>query len=107
MALTNRSRNGVAVSADFEKPSSPPPRKAAPVLKSKSLTCFKFRFLRRPLDELYENDVGGLKKEWGEARKIRWSKFNSAQYEATVLAIRTAMGGEPLWKVESYWRGYQ
>jgi hypothetical protein len=49
MTLKNRSRNGVAVSADFEKPSSPPPRKAVPVLKSKSLTCFKFRFLRRPL----------------------------------------------------------
>jgi hypothetical protein len=58
MALKNRSRNGVAVSADFEKPSSPPPRKAVPVLKSKSLTCFKFRFLRRPqkASETHQSD---------------------------------------------------
>ena len=59
------------------------------------------------LDELYENNVGGLKKEWAEARKIRWSKLNSEQYESAISAIRMSMGAEPLWKIESYWRGYQ
>lgn len=50
IVLENHYRNSVTVSTDFEKP-SPPPRKAASVLKSKSLTCFKFRFLRLPLVE--------------------------------------------------------
>lgn len=59
------------------------------------------------LDELYENNVSGLKKEWAEARKIRWSKLNSEQYESAITAIRMSMGAEPLWKIESYWRGYQ
>jgi len=59
------------------------------------------------LEELYTNDVGGFRNVWEEAKKIRWSKFNAAQYENTISAIRVAMGDKPLWMIESYWRGYQ
>ena len=68
--------------------------------------------LHPPIDSLllyglYSNNVGGLRKQWDVARKIRWSNFDSAQYEAVIAAIRTAMGGSPLWQVELYWPGYQ
>ena len=59
------------------------------------------------LDELYDGNVGGLAQDWATARKARWSKFNSEQYEAVISAIRVAMPDEALWKVESFWRGYQ
>lgn len=59
------------------------------------------------LDELYLNDVGGLKSDWALARKLRWSKFDSSQYEKVINSIRKAMPSTALWKVESYWRGYQ
>lgn len=59
------------------------------------------------LDELYSNNVGGLKSDWSLARKLRWSKFNSQQYEAVIQSIRKAVQNKPLWQVESYWRGYQ
>lgn len=59
------------------------------------------------LDELYESNVGGLSDHWAKARKARWSKFSSEQYEAVIAAIRVAMPDEALWKVESRWRGHQ
>ena len=59
------------------------------------------------LDALYFNNVGGLKSDWSLARKLRWSKFNSSQYEAVIQSIRKAMPNKPLWQVESYWRGHQ
>lgn len=60
------------------------------------------------LDELYRQDVGGLRSEWRVARQVRWSKLDSDQYERVVTAIRTALGADaPLWQIERYWRGYQ
>ncbi len=59
------------------------------------------------LNELYSRNVGGLRAQWGIARKLRWSKFTSTQYENVITAIRLVMGTSPLWKVEEYWRGYQ
>ena len=59
------------------------------------------------LDELYHGNVGGLRNLWSTARKNRWSKFTSEQYEAVITAIRQVMGTSPLWQVEIYWRGYQ
>lgn len=40
------------------------------------------------LDELYANDIGGLRNAWSKARKQRWSKFDSGQYEDVIFAIR-------------------
>ena len=59
------------------------------------------------LDELSANNVGDLKKAWNVARKRRWSKFNSTEYEEVINSIRAALEGRPMWEVESYWRGYQ
>ena len=59
------------------------------------------------LDELYQGDVGGLRKIWSVARKQRWSKFDAGQYQAVIDGIRVALDGQPLWRVEAYWRGYQ
>jgi hypothetical protein len=60
------------------------------------------------LKELAAQDLGGLRREWNEARRIRWSRFTSDQYERVVRNIRMALGPDvPLWTVEQYWRGYQ
>jgi hypothetical protein len=59
------------------------------------------------LDELYEGKVGGLTEKWAAARKARWSKFNSQQYEEVIDAIREVAPGAALWKIEFWWRGYQ
>lgn len=59
------------------------------------------------LDELYEGRVGGQRETWATARKLRWSKFNSEQYESVIFGIRAAMGESPLWHIERHWRGYQ
>lgn len=50
--LKTSSRIEAQLLTGFENSIGPPSPKAAPVLKSQSLTCFKFRILRRPLVEL-------------------------------------------------------
>jgi hypothetical protein len=59
------------------------------------------------LDELSAENIGGLRHVWNEARRIRWSKFNSEQYETVIKSIRTSLPNQALWEVEQFWRGYQ
>lgn len=59
------------------------------------------------LDELYSKNIGGQRRIWKEARDIRFSNFNSEQYERVIETIRKAMEDGALWKVEQYWPGYQ
>ncbi len=59
------------------------------------------------LDELSAQDIGGLRRNWNEARRIRWSKFDSEQYESVINSIRASMPNQALWEVEQFWRGYQ
>ena len=59
------------------------------------------------LDELSARDIGGNRRVWNEARRIRWSKFDSKQYEAVIESIRSSMANQALWKVEEFWQGYQ
>lgn len=59
------------------------------------------------LDELHKGKVGGLTTKWAAARAARWSKFNSEQYEEVIAAIKEATPGTSLWKIESWWQGYQ
>lgn len=59
------------------------------------------------LEELSKENIGGRRRVWDEAIKIRWSKFSSDQYEKVIVNIRQAMEAAPLWEVEKYWRGYQ
>jgi hypothetical protein len=59
------------------------------------------------LDELSAQNIGGFRRVWNEARQIRWSNFNSEQYETVINNIRASMPNQALWEVEQYWRGYQ
>ncbi len=59
------------------------------------------------LDELYTHDFGGHQQTWREARKIRWSKLDSLQYEKIIKTIRDSMPDAPLWEIEKFWCGYQ
>ena len=60
------------------------------------------------LDALYKQNVGGRRDAWQEARKARWSKFTSEEYEnviATIKAVCLTKNG--LWEIEESWIGYQ
>lgn len=59
------------------------------------------------LDALARQNVGGFKKEWRQFRTRAWSKFDSTTYERVVDLIRRALPpGQPLWKIEEYWKGH-
>lgn len=60
------------------------------------------------LDAMFHNDVGGLRAAlWTKARKVRWSKLSSDQYEEVIRGIRKSTQGQPMWKIEEHWRGHQ
>ena len=60
------------------------------------------------LEELYKHNIGNQKVIWNKARKTKWSKFNSVDYEEVIEAIKIASIGEQgLWTIEKYWKGYQ
>ena len=59
------------------------------------------------LNELSDQNIGGHRRAWNEARRIRWSKLDSQQYETVINNIRASMPNQALWEVEQYWRGYQ
>lgn len=60
------------------------------------------------LKELAAVDLGGNAKLWRKFRQSRWSKFDSATYEAVIALIHKSLPtNEPLWKVEQYWKGHQ
>lgn len=60
------------------------------------------------LNALYNQNIGGRRNEWQAARKARWSKLNSVQYENIISAIRqTIPVGNGLWTIEEHWQGFQ
>ncbi len=59
------------------------------------------------LNKLAALNVGGFAKEWRRAHALRWSKFDSQDYEQVIALIRQSLAGEPLWKIEEHWRGNQ
>jgi len=68
--------------------------------------------LHPPIDDellkaLIAKDLGGHIKNWRQARKWRWSKFTSEQYEQVIDLIRECRQGQPLWGIEEYWKGNQ
>ncbi len=67
------------------------------------------RFLHPPIDSsllktLAELNFGGYGKAWIEHP---WTTLDSEQYEHLIALIRESLRGEPLWKIEEYWKGYQ
>jgi hypothetical protein len=60
------------------------------------------------LDELYRQNIGGKRLIWQKARKIRWSKLSSKEYEEIIETIRTVLPeNKGLWEIEQFWRGFQ
>lgn len=59
------------------------------------------------LESLYEKNIGDAKKKWGKAKKIRWTKFTSEDYQEVIDEIIKIYSQQGLWKVEEYWSGYQ
>lgn len=72
----------------------------------------RVKAMHPPIDEvllkrLGELNVAGLEREWKAAAGIRWSKFNSKQYERVIDLVRRALPDQPLWKIEEHWAGHQ
>lgn len=68
--------------------------------------------LHPPIDDellktLIRENVGGHRTEWRRARRWRWSKFTSDQYEQVIGLIRTCLNCQALWRIEEHWRGNQ
>jgi hypothetical protein len=59
------------------------------------------------LAELASRNFGGFRAAWNRARRIRWSKFNSSNYQTVIQHVRAALNGAPLWTIEQHWRGHQ
>lgn len=41
------------------------------------------------------------------AKKQKWSKFSSDEYQSVINAIKVISQDSPLWAIEKHWRGYQ
>jgi len=68
--------------------------------------------LHPPIDDellkaLISRNVGGLAKEWRQARCWRWSKFTLEQYQRVIQLIGQCLKGKPLWTIEEHWKGNQ
>jgi hypothetical protein len=59
------------------------------------------------LKALGEKDRGKFKKEWWQAKKKRWSKFASDDYEHVIKTIGEVLQDQPLWRIEEDWQGHQ
>ncbi len=60
------------------------------------------------LEELYRQNIGNQKLIWNKARKTKWSKFNSMDYEEVIQAVEiSTKNTQGLWTIEKYWKGYQ
>ena len=59
------------------------------------------------LNALAKTDAGKKGKLWRQFHEARWSKFISSTYQKVINLVRESLPvGEPLWKIEAYWRGY-
>ena len=72
----------------------------------------RVRNLHPPIDAvllktLADVNLGGYERQWQQAGRTRWSKFNSEQYEQVIALVRDCLNGEPLWKIEEHWQGNQ
>ena len=60
------------------------------------------------LDTLYQQNIGEKKDEWQAARRTRWSKLDSTQYQNVITAIKDVLPDSAgLWQIEEYWQGHQ
>jgi hypothetical protein len=59
------------------------------------------------LSELANKNIGGFEVEWRNFMQLGWSNFDSKTYENVIARIRLSIPGQPLWKIEQYWKGHQ
>lgn len=59
------------------------------------------------LDGLIEKNVGNMANRWRYYANLRWSRFDATTYEEAIADFRSVLNGEPLWKIEEFWRGHQ
>lgn len=60
------------------------------------------------LDALYKQNIAGKRKDWQAARRVKWSKLDSNQYQNVITAIKGILPySAGLWQVEEYWQGHQ
>jgi hypothetical protein len=60
------------------------------------------------LGSLARLNYGSRRECWHGFHQQRWSKFDSATYQAVIDLIRqTLPHGAPLWKIEEFWEGHQ
>ena len=71
----------------------------------------KVQCLHPPIDSLLLTSLAKEKqfivqsKVFNDARKQRWSNFNSDEYEKVIHALKLALKGAPLWHAEEFWKG--
>ena len=63
---------------------------------------------RELLGGLADADFGTERQRWRDYQIEGWSNFQSVTYQEVIDLIReTLPAGEPLWKIEEYWKGHQ
>lgn len=77
----------------------------------------KVKAIHPPIDSLLlealyrenrDQQVIAQRGTWAAARRVRWSRLDSNDYEAIIEAIRNSVNqNDGLWKIEKYWQGYQ
>jgi hypothetical protein len=71
---------------------------------SKKINC-----IHPPIDSLLLKELARIKfgqnngKDWRMFNRLRWSKFNSKQYESVIAAIKNELKEKPLWLIEQHW----
>ena len=72
----------------------------------------RVKCLHPPIDSellkgLAKENVRGFARQWRKFNQARWSKFDSGQYQTVIDLVRVCLPGQPLWKIEEYWKGHQ
>jgi hypothetical protein len=76
----------------------------------------KVKAIHPPIDDVLlealihstDPNISDYQDTWIALRKVRWSKFQSKDYEQAINAIRMALNGSnALWLIEEFWKGHQ
>ena len=71
----------------------------------------KVQHLHPPIDRVLLDGLArsgiGVKSDWLRMKKKAWSKFESSDYQDVIDMIKSAYRGQPLWKVEEFWKGHR
>lgn len=77
------------------------------------LADIRVQSLHPPIDSMMlkkmaDDNFGGHARAWRRFSRVGWSNFNATHYQEVIDLIRSSLNnGDPLWKAESFWRGYR